>query len=415
MLGTVDTYFAGSISNEAIVGVGASGIVMNILIAFFAAVGTASVALVSRRHGEGDGQGARRAVASSFALAILLGIAVGVICGVFAGPMLGLAGLEGPVLNSAVPYFVAISAPSVFLSVQMTSSSCLRALEDTRTPMIVVGCANLANIGLNAAFMAAGFGLLGLGLATSISRIASACVLVAVLVRRGWLVLSLTCISRKDLGLLVRIGAPAGAEKIAQRAGQLAYTALIVSLGTSAYAAHNIAGAIESYAYIPAMGFGLAASTVVGVSLGEGNPAKAKDGTWTSWRMASAAMVVVAALFFVFAPNLASLFSRTPEVQGQAVAALRLIALFQPFAALVQVIGGALQGAGDTKFPLYTTLVGIWVIRLGVGSVLAVFLGLGLMGIWWAYAFDLVVRGLLLAWRFKKGSWKSIGDALLSS
>lgn len=408
MLGTVDTYFAGSISDEAIVGVGVTGIVMNILVALFVAVGTASVAMISRRHGAQDESGVRRAVASSFVLALGLGVAVGVFCCICAVPLLKVTGLEDAVVESALPYFIVVAAPSVFLSLQMAASSCMRALEDTRTPMVVSGVANLVNIGLDAAFMAAGFGLLGLGVATSVSRAASALVLIAILARRGWLSLSSASVSRADFKLLARIGAPAGAEKIAQRAGQLVYTALIVSLGTGAYAAHNIAGNIESYAYIPAMGFGLAASTVVGVALGEGNAFKAEEETWMSWRMATLAMVVVAAVFFAFAPSLAALFSATPEVQEQATSVLRLIALFQPFAALVQVMGGALQGAGDTRFPLLTTLVGIWVIRLGVGSVLALVFGLGLMGIWYAYALDLVVRGLLLAWRFKRGSWAAI-------
>ena len=408
MLGTVDAYFAGSISDEAIAGVGVTGIVMNVLVALFVAVGTASVALIARRHGAEDDQGARSAITSSVALALGLGAAVGLFCGVFADPLLRATGLEGPAIEITLPYFVAVSVPSIFTALQMSASSCMRALEDTRTPMIVSGVTNMANIGLNIAFLMAGFGLLGLGIATSISRAAGAMALVALLVRRGWLTLSPDCLSRTDLKALIHIGAPAGAEKIAQRAGQLVYTTLIVSLGTNAYAAHNIAGNIESYAYIPAMGFGLAASTVVGIALGENNPDKAREEAWVSWRIATLIMVAIAAVFFAFAPNFAALFSETPEVQEQAASVLRIIALFQPFAALVQVMGGALQGAGDTRFPLFATLVGIWVIRLGIGSVFAVVLDLGLTGIWYAYALDLVVRGLLLTGRFKRGAWASL-------
>lgn len=408
MLGTVDTYFAGSISDEAIAGVGVTGIVMNVLVALFVGVGTASVALVSRRHGAKDEPGVRRAVTSSVVLALGLGVVVGVICAASSAPLLRMTGLDNAAVELTLPYFVAVSTPSAFLSLQMSASSCMRALEDTRTPMVVSGVANLVNIGLDAVFMAAGFGLLGLGAATSVSRAASAVVLAVLLVKRRWLVLSLGCVSRKDIKTLAHIGAPAGAEKIVQRAGQLVYTTLIVSLGTGAYAAHNIAGTIEGYLYIPAMGFGLAASTAVGVALGEGNPSKAREETWMSWRVATLTMIVLAAAFFAFAPKLAALFSETPEVQAQVVSVLRLIAFFQPFAALVQVMGGALQGAGDTRFPLYTTLVGIWVIRLGVGAVLALGCGLGLLGIWYAYALDLVVRGCLLAWRFKRGAWASL-------
>lgn len=247
------------------VGAGVTGIVMNVLAAFFVAVGTASVALASRRHGAGDDEGVKRVVASSALLALCLGAAVGLLCGLFAEPLIAATGLEGRAAEAALPYFVAVSVPSVFLSLQMAASSCMRALEDTRTPLLVSGAANLANIVLNAAAMAAGLGLLGLGLATSVSRGAAAAALV-----------------------------------------------------------------------------------------------------------------------------------------------LRLIALFQPFAALVQVVGSALQGAGDTKFPLYATILGIWAIRLGAGAVLSVGLGLGLLGVWCAYALDLVVRGCILARRFSRGAWATL-------
>lgn len=87
---------------------------------------------------------------------------------------------------------------------------------------------------------------------------------------------------------------------------------------------------------------------------------------------------------------------------------LGIIALFQPFAALVQVMTGALQGAGDTKFPMYSTFLGIWGIRLGIGSLFAFVFDMGLKGVWLAYALDVTVRGILLLVRFMRGKWQKI-------
>ena len=119
-------------------------------------------------------------------------------------------------------------------------------------------------------------------------------------------------------------------------------------------------------------------------------------------------MVVIGALFYIFASPLASLFTSTTETQDMVVSVLRIIALFQPFSALVQVMTSALQGADDTKFPMYATLIGIWGIRLGIGYGLAVSMNLGLQGVWYAYALDLVVRGIILLIRFQRGKWQSI-------
>ena len=408
LLGTVDTYFAGSLSDAAIAGVGVTSITMNVFIAFFAAVGTGSVALVARRHGANDRAGVGAAVSASIALACILGIFIGLLCTVFAEPILALSGLEPHIAAYTMPYFIAVAAPSVTLALQMALSSCLRALEDTRAPMFATGAANLLNMALDAAFIALGWGVLGLGIATSLSRGFAAIALFACIMRRPGAKSRITHPRAADLLTLIHVGAPAGAEKLVMRTGQLIYTAVIVSLGTEAYVAHNIAGAIESYAYIPAMGFGLAASTAVGNALGEGNPEKARCQTWGAWRITTIAMLAIAACFFVFGRELASLFTQTPEVQELAASVLRIIALFQPLAALVQVLTGALQGAGDTCFPLISTALGIWGIRLGIGYILAVPCGMGLIGIWCAYALDVTVRGLLLYVRFRKGAWTHI-------
>lgn len=95
-------------------------------------------------------------------------------------------------------------------------------------------------------------------------------------------------------------------------------------------------------------------------------------------------------------------------MQVQVIKVLRFIAFFQPFSALVQVLTCALQGAGDTKFSMYSTFAGIWGIRLCLGYYLGVVLELGLMGVWYAYALDLVLRGTILHWRFRKGKWMNI-------
>lgn len=119
-------------------------------------------------------------------------------------------------------------------------------------------------------------------------------------------------------------------------------------------------------------------------------------------------MVGIGFIFFIFAPQLAGIFTQTDEIKDMIISVLRLIAFFQPFAALTQILTSALQGAGDTKFPMYATLIGIWVIRVGIGYILAVQLGYGLVGVWWGYALDLLLRSVLLLIRFLKGKWQTI-------
>ena len=282
-------------------------------------------------------------------------------------------------------------------------------MKDTKTPMYVTGAANILNLALNFVFMKLGMGIFGLGLATTVSR-GIAMVVMGKVLLGGRDIHLFPCkgLRREEFYTLLKIGVPAGMEKLIMRVGQLVYNGMILSIGTSAYVAHNVAGTIESYSYIPAMGFGLAVSTMTGVFLGEKNIDDARTAVKETYLLSAGVMIGIGAVFYLFAPQFASLFSETAAVQEQVVRVLRIIAWFQPSAALVQIMTGTLQGAGDTRFPMYATFIGIWGLRIGLGYFLAVPFGMGLSGVWIAYAADLVVRGLLLLERFRGGKWQEI-------
>ncbi len=121
--------------------------------------------------------------------------------------------------------------------------------------------------------------------------------------------------------------------------------------------------------------------------------------------MATALMMFVGLVFFIFARPLVSLFSKEKEVIDQAVSVLRVIALFQPFLSSTLVITSALQGAGDTKFPMYLSLLGIWGVRVAGVYLFCMKLKFGLLGVWFAYVLDVVIRGTILWMRFKGLRW----------
>lgn len=409
LLGTTDTYFAGKLADNAIAGIGITNLIMNIFISFFTAISVGTTAIVARNYGRKDFQNVNRSIIHSLVLGSGLGLMVGGICALFRVPILRLSGADTAIIEFAMPYYLVVAVPCIILCLQLILSSCLRAIKDTKTPMYVTGASNILNILLNILFIKMGLGILGLGLATTLSRGISAAILFLRLQSHdGNVKLSVCNLTKKELSSILEIGVPAGIEKLIMRIGQLVYNSMIISIGTAAYVAHNIAGNIESYSYIPAMGFGLAVCTMVGISLGENNIPQAKKQTTVAYCISTGFMILIGLIFFIFAPQLAAFFTDTKEIQNLVISVLRIIALFQPFTALVQIMTNALQGAGDTKFPMYSTFIGIWGIRIGIGYLLAINFKLGLVGVWCAYALDVTVRGLLLLGRFHKGSWQKI-------
>lgn len=410
-LGTNDTFFAGKLHDNAIAGIGVTNLIVNIFIAFYTAVSVGVTAVVSRNIGKKDYEQANKAVKQSIILGIVLGLLVGFISLIFYKPLLRISGASHDILEYAVPYYMIVAVPSIFLCLSLILSSCLRAAKDTKTPMILSIFSNILDIILNYIFIKLGWGIFGLGLSTTISRCISVVIMFAKLSNgtsgikldlRNW------HFDRDYFYSIAKIGLPAGIEKLVMRIGQLVYNGMIISIGTGVYVAHNIAGNIESYSYIPSMGFGVATATLVGISLGEKNPKQAKKLTFMADGISTICMVGIGIVFFIFAPQLAGIFTQTDEIKNMIISVLRLIAFFQPFAALTQILTSALQGAGDTKFPMYATIIGIWVIRVGIGYILAVRLGYGLLGVWCGYALDLLLRSVLLLIRFLKGKWQTI-------
>lgn len=411
LLGTVDTFFAGQISDDAIAAVGVTNLIVNIFIAFFTAVSVGTLAVIGRYVGRSDAERGNRALQQSFLLSLFIGISVGALNLLFYRPILEISGADEDILVYAIPYYMVVVVPIVFLCLSLVLSSCLRATKDNVTPMAATGIANVLNILFNIFFIKLGLGIMGLALATTLSRAFGVGILFIWLTKgtgflrlplRGW------GVDVEMIRSILRIGVPAGGEKLIMRAGQLVYGAMILSIGSYAYVAHNIAGTIENYTYIPSMGFGVAAATLVGIGLGENNPEKAHRMALAANALSTIFMVSMGIIIFIFAPFFAVAFSSTPEVQMLTVGVLRMIAFFQPCSAITQVIESALQGAGDTRYPMFLTLFGIWGIRVCIGYFLGIICGFGLIGVWTAYIIDISVRGFLLLRRFNGGKWQMV-------
>lgn len=416
-IGVVDTYFVSRLGTEAIAGVGITNLIMNVYIAFFIAIGVGTTAIVARNIGAGDKETANHSVKQSIIMAVGIGLVTGTINLLFSRRLFLLVKAEQKVIEYALPYFWIVAIPSVFLCVMMVLSSSLRGAGDTKTPMKVGLIANVINAVLDYILIFgilgfSGLGIVGAALATTVSRIIG-CIILFIKINDKKTNLTVKLfdkwkVDKKAIKSITKIGLPAAIEKLIMRFGQLVYSGMIIKIGTAAYAAHSIAGTIESFSYLPGFGFAIAASTLVGQSLGAEKPEEARSYGLLSNFLSTIFMVVIGAVFYIFAPLLAGIFTKNAEVASQVVKVLRIIALFQPFLCITVVIPSALQGAGDTKFPMYSTLIGIWGVRVLGVYFLGIVLEMGLVGVWLAYAFDICVRGIILMSRFMKGKWKEI-------
>jgi putative MATE family efflux protein len=205
-----------------------------------------------------------------------------------------------------------------------------------------------------------------------------------------------------------RIGAPVSGERVLQQAGVMFYTKIVILYGTVSYAAHQVGLSIESFSFLPGYGFAIAAATMVGQSIGAGKYVRAKLENWEANRLAAAGMAAMGAVFFLFPYVLMRAFTQDEAVVELGTQFLRIVAVLQIPLALTMVLAGSLRGAGDTRFILWATTVGMWGVRVPLAFILGIWLKLGVVYVWMAMIADWSVRMALLLWRYQSERWRAI-------
>jgi Na+-driven multidrug efflux pump len=178
----------------------------------------------------------------------------------------------------------------------------------------------------------------------------------------------------------------------------------MIAYGSNAYAAYNIGAQILSFSFLVGFGFSVAASTLVGQHLGARDPAGARAAGWRAMRWSISAMVLLGALILATGDLLARAMIDDAEVVHLTRVFLFMLGVAQPLMAIEYSLSGALRGAGDTRFPLLTTLVGLVCVRLGLAC-LGAWLGLDIAWIYSALILDYAAKALLLTLRFRGEAW----------
>lgn len=417
LVGMADMIQVGRVGPEAITSVGLTNQPMMLLQAVFQALNVGTTALVARFIGMGKPKEASDTVKQTFVMVILLGIAISLFAGAAASSILSFMGAEPEVVRVGTPYFKVVGYGFVFNVIAMGIASALRGAGDTRSPMVVNLAANGINIVLNYVLIWGKFGfprwgVFGAGVATTFSRLVAA-IWFTVIALKGERNIRLDFSdgykpNAEILKRIFTIGFPAALEQGVLRTGQVFFAKVVSSLGTVTFAAHQTAMNILSLTFMPGQAFATGCTTLVGQYLGAKRPENAERCAYTSQNMGLAVGVTMALVFLFFGKYIAMLYSNDMSVVLASAAVLKIYAFAQPFQSIQFILAGGLRGAGDTKYPLYSTLVGMWFGRVGLGWFFVNVVKMGLPGAWLGLAVDQIARGILIALRFRSGKWKEV-------
>lgn len=416
LVGLIDTLMVGRLGATAVAAVGVGAQVLSAVSVAMTAVGTGTLALVARHVGAREAGAAEGVLGQSIVAAFAMSVIAVIPMIVFATGVVTLFGVDADVVSEGSDFvrMVMLSIPQS--AVLFVVGSALRGAGDTRTPLFIGIIVNILNVAGNyilifGKFGAPAMGVRGSALATTIAFTVGT-LIGLVLLGRGSLVLKLHRQHFRPTFDTIRrvlaIGYPTAGEQVLMQIGFFFYLFFAARYGTSAVAAYFIGVRILAMSFLPGFGFGAAAATLVGQNLGANDPALAERSGWEANRLAVYLMSAGGIVIFVAARPIAALFVDDPAVVRDAVSFIRTLAAAQPLMAVDFTIGGALRGAGDTRFPLVAVCVGFYGCRLLCAYLAAMVLHLSLEWVWFALMGDYIARCALKGWRFQSGSWKHI-------
>ena len=359
----------------------------------------------ARRH-QDAGEAARHFLWLSVAVSLLLA-GLGMAINHTAMQQLGA---EPAVIELSLPYSTIIFLVIPFTVLIQVLSATLQGTGDTRTPMYAMIVVNLLHILIAYPLIYGRWGLPAIGIKGAAVAVGLAeAIGVAYLLWQCRPILKPSQALRLDLIRSIwDVGASVSGERIVQQAGIVIYTKLVLLYGTVSYAAHQVGLSIESLSFLPGYGFAIAAATMVGQSIGAGKYTRAKLENWEANRLAITIMACMGIVFFFFPYLLLRAFTTDEVVIELGTVFLKIVALLQIPLAITMVVAGSLRGAGDTRFIMGATMVGMWGVRVPTALLVVLWLHLSVYYVWAAMIADWTVRMGLLLWRYQSERWRAI-------
>jgi len=416
-IGMMSTAMVGRLGPEAVAAVGLVGQPRMIFMALFFALNVGVTAVISRRKGQGEQGEARLCVRQAMLLAVIISIVMSVLAVSLARPMMQVAGAQWDTIDLATSYFRITSMALPLNALTMTISAAQRGIGNTRVTMVVNIAANIVNVIFHFLLIEGQFGFPRLGvdgaaIAVTISSGAGLILAVGSLLKRNaYLKVSTRDNWRPNLPMIksiARIGGNSIFEQMCMRIGFFVYAIIVASLGTAAFAAHQIAMQLMHLSFTFADGIAVATTALVGQQLGAKRPDLSIMYGKIGQRMAFIVSVFLCAFTLSSRFWFPALFTDDQAIIAMTAGLMIILAAVQPIQTSQLVMAGCLRGAGDTRYVALTMLMSVALAR-PIFSLLLVFgLNMGLQGAWVAVIADQGLRLIMLYGRFAKGKWTEI-------
>ena len=393
---------------------GAIGTTNSLNFFFFSLVAGLSVGIgiiVAQYFGFGDEEKVKDAIGNSIWIITVCSVIMAIIGFVTARPILVLLDTDPVILNDAVAYLKVVSIGIVCVGFYNGVSGILRALGDSKTPLIFLIVASVLNVILDLIFVLSfGWGVVGAGVATAFSQLISAlaCIIYAY---KSNTYFKLKKKNIKLNGSIIKKSCKLGIP-VALQNSLIAFSLIVLQKVVNGYGAtfttaFTVVSRIETLVQQPFMSLGAAVSTYTGQNIGAGLKDRVRKGFNSATLVSSIFALAVGVVFWIFAPSIASIFGKDADVIRIGANGLRITCCFYIFLGLIYTTRNVLNGAGDAMFSLFTGIVEC-IGRVGFAYPMTLIPFMGKYGVFYATGLTWFLNGMLSLIRYKRGKWKKI-------
>jgi len=413
----VDMFFVGKLGAHAIATVGLTESAITIIYSLAIGLSTAATAVVARRIGEKDPEGAAHAGAQSVVIALIITVIISIVGIIFASDILRIMGASEKVVREGAVFTRIMLGGSLAIILLFLINGIFRGAGDAAMAMKSLWIASLLNIVLcpvliNGYGPFPELGLKGAAIATVIGRSTGVLYQCYHLFKGKGTIKLKRWHFKWDVPViknLVNVAWPATFQFVIQSGSWIVLAALVAYTGhTDASAGYQVAIRNVVFFILPAWGLSNAAATLVGQNLGAKQPLRAEQSVMLTAKYNAIFMAGVMLLFLFFASPIISIFTKEPEVHRYGTMALQIIGSGYIFYGIGMVMIQALNGAGDTKTPTWINLIGFWAFQVPLAWILSKPLEMGPLGSFIAIPVAESFLALAAWYYFRKGKWKEV-------
>ena len=416
LFAVVDIFFVSKIGVNAIAAVGLTESLMTITYSLGWGLALGTTAMIARRVGEKDNEGASIAAVQSIYLAFIIAVPIMIAGLLFSEDFLRLMGASEAIIAEGAGYTRLIFGSNIIVILLFLINGVFRGAGDAALAMRSLWIANTINIILDPMFIFGigpfpEWGIEGAAIATVIGRAAGICYQIYHLAKGRGIVKIHTgnWQYKNDIVVrLVKLSSGVTAQFIIGSASWIFLMRIMSTFGSVALAGYTIAIRIIIFTILPAWGFSNAAATMVGQNLGALQPERAEKSVWRTGFFNAIFMGTVMIVFIFLSDSIADFFTDEKAVVASAAQCLKIFSLGYFSYAFGMVLVQAFNGAGDTRTPTIMNLVIYWLMQIPLAYLLSLQLSLGAPGVYWTVVICETVFSIAGYFLFKKGKWKTI-------